>query len=101
MHQPAVLQTDVHKRAEIDDVQHRALQLHARLQVLDLEDVLAEDRRRQVVARIAQRPGQRVENVVHCRHADFQLLGINLGVNLVQVVAQLRELRLIAQVGRL
>ena len=63
--QAAVLQADVDEGAEIDDVQHRALQLHARLQVLELEDALLEDRRRQVLARVAAGPGQRVEDVAH------------------------------------
>src|SRR5262249_56674653 len=60
--QAAVFEADVDERAEIDDVENRALQLHARLKVLELQDALLEDRRGQGFARIAARPGPGVQD---------------------------------------
>ncbi len=75
VYQAAVLQADIDERAEVDHVQDRALQLHARLEVLELEDALLEHRRRQVVARVAARARQCVEDVAHRRHADMKSCG--------------------------
>ena len=87
MDQAAVLQANVDECAEIDDVQHRSLELHARLQVLQLENALLEDRWRQVLARVATRPGQGFQNIAHRRHARLQACGDILGGQHLELLA--------------
>ena len=72
VHQARVVQADVDERAEIDHVQHRARQLHAGRQVVELDDALLEDRRRQVFARVAARPGQLRQNVLEQQRAGVR-----------------------------
>ncbi len=62
--QPAVVHADVDKGPEIDDVEHGAGQLHRRRQVFQLQHAPLEDRRRQVLAGIAPRPGQLGDDVL-------------------------------------
>ena len=94
--QARVLQADVDERAEVDDVEHRPLQLHAGLEVLELEDALLEDRLGQVVARVAVGPGQGVEDVAQGRLADLQLARQRREVGLVELGVQRGELLLVA-----
>jgi hypothetical protein len=72
MHQAAVFEADVDKRPKINDVENRSLKLHARLQVLELENTFLEYRWRQVVAGIAARTRERFENVFERGKTDFQ-----------------------------
>ena len=44
MHQTILVHAQVHKGAEVDDVAHRAGELHARLQVLQAHDIAAQQR---------------------------------------------------------
>ena len=64
VHQAGVLQADVDERAEIDDVQHRAHQLHAGRQIVELEDSLLEDRLRQRFARVAAGPSELTDDIL-------------------------------------
>src|SRR5205823_5519589 len=50
VHQAAVFETNIDEGAEIHNVQDGALQLHAGLEVFELEDALLEDGRLQVIA---------------------------------------------------
>ena len=72
VHQAAILQTNVDEGPEIDDIEHRPFQFHAGLQVLQLEDSLLENRRRQILARIAARPTECLQDIFQGRHADLQ-----------------------------
>ena len=51
VHQPVLMDADVHKHAEVDDVAHRAGEHHAGLQVLHVQHIGAQD------GRAAARPG--------------------------------------------
>ena len=62
VHQAAVVHADIDETAEIDHVEHRAGQFHAGGQVFQLQHALLEDRRRQVLARVAAGTGQLREN---------------------------------------
>ena len=75
MNECRVLQADIDERAEIDDVQHGPLQLHADFDVIEREDSLAEDRQRQIRARVATGTEQRVHNVGQGGDANRQLFG--------------------------
>ena len=55
MYESVLMHADIHERAEIDDVAHRSLELHARFEVLDLQNVRAQDGRGEFVAGIAPR----------------------------------------------
>ena len=50
VNQAAVGEPDIDERSEIDHVEHGALQFHAALQIFQLHDAAAEDRRRQLFA---------------------------------------------------
>ena len=78
--QSAVGQPNVHERPEVDDIQHGAGQLHARLEIFQLDDAATEHGCRQVFAGIATRPGQRVEDIAQQQFADRQLTGQRLRV---------------------
>ena len=90
MHQPVVLDADVHKRAEIDHVAHGAGQHHALAQVVETQHVVAQHRRRQIVARVAARPQQRLEDVVQGGNTDIQQLSQRLEVAARAKLAQPR-----------
>ena len=75
MHQTVLMHADVHKDAEVNDVAHRAAQLHAGLQILQLQNVGPENRRGQLVARVASGLDQLLDNVEHCRNADLAITG--------------------------
>ena len=69
MHQTVLMHANVYKDAEVNDVAHRAAQLHAGLQILQLQNVGPENRRGQLVARVASGLDQLLDNVEHCRNA--------------------------------
>ena len=75
VHQPAVVQADVDKGAEVDNVEHRTQQFHAGLQVLELEHALLEKWLRQVLAGIAAGPCQLLNDVGQQQPADSQFSG--------------------------
>lgn len=52
VHKPILMDTDVNKNAEIDDVAHRAGELHPGAQILHREDIGAQNRLRETVADI-------------------------------------------------
>src|SRR5581483_4886593 len=49
-HEAVVLDADIDESAEIHDIAHRALQDHARLEILHLENIVAQDGRWQSIA---------------------------------------------------
>ncbi len=55
MHEAILLDANIHKRAEVDDIAHRALQHHPLFQVFQLQHVLAQNRFRQAIARVESR----------------------------------------------
>ena len=75
MHQAVLMHADIHKSAEIDDVAHRAAQLHAGLQVLQLQNIRAQDRRGQLVS-AGRAPGfhKLLHNILHRRNANLTRL---------------------------
>ena len=75
MNQARVLEADVDEGAEVDHVEDRALQLHARDEVFELEHALLEDRLGQVIAGVAIGPGEGIEDVAEGRLAELELLG--------------------------
>src|SRR5262245_43002073 len=82
VHQAAVGQADIDEHAEIDDVEHRARQLHARRQILQLYDAPSKDGRGQTVARIERRPGERSQNILEQVRADVELCGKLLHIDI-------------------
>jgi hypothetical protein len=89
--QTGILQADVYERAEVHDIQHGPLQLHARLQVFELEDALLEDGLGKVVSGVALGPGEGFEDVAEGRLADLQLFGKRGEVGLVELGVKLGE----------
>ncbi len=73
MHQPRILEADVDESPEVDHIQDRPLELHARDQVFDLQDPLLEDRLGQVVSRVALGATERFDDVSQGEFADLQL----------------------------
>ena len=69
------LDADVDERAEIRDVAHGAAQDRAGLDVGELHDGLARQRRGQVFTRVAARGDEGVEDVMDGRQACAELLG--------------------------
>ena len=57
MHQTVAVNADVHKRAEVGHVAHRAAKLHAGLQVLQIHHVAAHQHLRQLITRVAAGAG--------------------------------------------
>ena len=79
VHQAAVVHADIDEAAEIDDIEHRAGQLHAGREIFQLDNALLEDRRRQILARIAARPHELGENVAKRLCSDRRLASRRLG----------------------
>jgi hypothetical protein len=73
VHQPRILEADVDESPEVDHIQDRPLELHARDQVFDLQDPLLEDRLGQVVSRVALGATERFDDVSQGEFADLQL----------------------------
>jgi len=73
MNQCAVRQPNVHEHAEVDHVEHRAAQFHARREVFQFHDAATEHRRRQVFARVASGSSERRQNVAQQQRAHPQL----------------------------
>ncbi len=74
MHQAVLMDADVHKRAEINDVPHCAGQHHAGLQVLHLHHVRPKNGLGQRVADIPAGLHELICHVHHGGNADAQLL---------------------------
>jgi hypothetical protein len=53
VHQTRILETNIDKRSEVNHIENRPLQLHARAQIFNLQDTLLEDGLGQIVARVA------------------------------------------------
>ena len=73
MHKPVLMHADVHEHAEVNDVAHRAHQLHPRLEVLYLQHVLAQQHGRQLVARVASGLHQLADYILKRRLAHAAL----------------------------
>ncbi len=70
MHQPILMHADIHKRAEIGHVGHRAFQHHARLQIVHRLHALGELGGFKFRTRVAAGFFQLFDNVGHGRHAE-------------------------------
>ena len=68
------MDADVHEHAEIDDIADGAGEHHARLQVLQLQHVSAQDRGRQIVAHVPSGLHQLLHRVMQGGQAHAQLL---------------------------
>ena len=75
MHQPVLMDADIHEHAEVDDVPHRAGQFHAGLQILHLQHVGAEDGLGQLVTNVPSRLQQLGYDVPQCGNAYAYSLG--------------------------
>jgi hypothetical protein len=64
VHQATVGEADIDEYAEVNDIENGAGKLHARRQILELHDAAAEDRRRQIVARVQSRTSERRQDVL-------------------------------------
>ncbi len=71
MNQAAVGQTDIDEHAEVDHVEHGGLQFHAGLQIFELSNTAAEQRRRETFARVETGPPERIQNVAQQVRADL------------------------------
>ena len=85
MHKTVLMHADIHERAEIDHVAHRAHQLHAGLQILDIQHVRAQNGLRQILTRIAAGLLQLGQDILQGRQAKpcfprqlFQPVGAGL-----------------------
>ena len=95
MNKPRILEADVDEGAKIDHVEHGSLQLHGGRQVLELQDALLEDRLGQVVARVAFRPAEGLDDVSQGEFANLELLGQLGNIGLGQLGLQFRQARLV------
>ena len=68
------MHADIHKNAEVDDVAHRAAELHAGLQVLQLQNIRTQDRRGQLVSGVASWFHELLHNILHRRNANLTRL---------------------------
>ena len=64
------MHADIDERAEVHNIAHRTAQLHAGLQILELQNIGAQQRRGQLVARVAAGLHQIGHDVRERRHAD-------------------------------
>src|SRR5262249_5612994 len=67
VNQAAVLQANVDEGTEGNDVQHRTLEFHAGLQILEFQDTLLEDRGRLILSRVPARSSQSLGHVSQAR----------------------------------
>ena len=74
MDQTVLMNADIHKSAEVDDVADGAFQLHARFQILHPHHVGAQQRRGQFVPGIPAGLGQLRRDILQGGQADPQLL---------------------------
>src|SRR4051812_24072499 len=77
MNEAAIGKSNVDERTEVDNVEHRPAQFHPSLQVFELDNILAKDRRRQILTRIAAGPAERFDHVVERECANAKLCGKN------------------------
>jgi hypothetical protein len=63
VNQSAVVQSDINKRTEVDNIEHGTGELHSLVEVFELEDTTFEDWLWQIFARIAARASQLRENI--------------------------------------
>ena len=74
MHQAVLMHADIHKNAEVDDVSHRAAELHAGLQVLQLQNIRTQNRRGQLVSGVTPGLDKLLHNILHRRNANLTRL---------------------------
>jgi hypothetical protein len=75
VYQAGILEPNVDECTEVHDVEDSSFELHARAQVLQLENPLLENRLGKVVARVALRARQRFDHVTQGELANVQLAG--------------------------
>ena len=75
VHESVLADANVDEGAEVDDVAHRAHEAHARLQIVQVQDVRAQRGRRQVFPRIPPRTAQGCNDVLEGRLPHLQLTG--------------------------
>ena len=81
MHQPVLVDADVHEHAEVDDVAHRAGELHAGLQILHLQHVGAQNGAGQLVPGVPAGLHQLAHDVPQGGHSHAaRLRGLLLAV---------------------
>jgi hypothetical protein len=71
MHQPILVNADVHESPECGDIRHHAFQHHLGLEVLQLLDALLKARRLELRPWIAARLLQLRQDVGHSRNTKF------------------------------
>ena len=93
MHQTVLMDADIHERAEIRHIAYRSFELHTRLQVLEIEDIRAEQRRRQLIAWIAPGLLKLGNNIHQGRHTNPAAL---CGIGSAQFLYACRKLSQLA-----
>lgn len=63
MNQSILVQAQVDKSAEVCDIAHHAADHHAWFEIFDVEDLLVQLDLGQIIARVAPRPGQGIEDI--------------------------------------
>ena len=72
MHQPVLMNADIHKRAKVDDIAHGSFQDHSLFQIFHLQHVRAEDRFGHLIPGIAARLFQLFLNIPQRNFSDPQ-----------------------------
>ena len=72
---PAVVEPDVDERPEVDDVEDGTVELHPQLEILELENPLLEERLGEILAGIAARTSELIDDVGEQQAADAELFG--------------------------
>ena len=75
MHQPVLMDADIDKCAEINNVAHRTLQYHARRQVFHLKHIGTKDGFRHLIPGVTRRFLQLFHDILQRQFANFQLGG--------------------------
>ena len=73
--QSVLMDANIHKHAEVNDISYCAGQNHTGFQILDLQHILAENGRRQLITGISAGFAQLLGNVDECRLTDAAVLG--------------------------
>src|SRR5699024_11365729 len=62
MHQPVLMDADIHKSPEVNDIAHGSLEDHALLQVFDIQHIAAQDGPGHILSGISDRKSTRLNS---------------------------------------
>ena len=101
MNQSVLMNADIDKRAEIDDVSDRSRQFHADFQVVDVHDIRAKFRLRQTVAHVSARFQKFGHDIVHRGNAEPALVGSFLFAVFFDLLGQIFQISVLHVVIRI